>query len=413
MPRVFLVVMDSVGIGGAPDAATFFNGTVPDTGANTVGHIAEACAAGAGDENGLRSGPLKLPNLVKLGLGEAIKLATGEGHVSLDSDEIVARYAAASEVSKGKDTPSGHWEIAGVPVPFEWGYFPKAQPAFPHELMQAFIAEARLPGTLCNAHGSGTVVIDEFGLEHIATGKPIVYTSADSVFQIAAHEETFGLERLYEICGVARRLIDPLNIGRVIARPFLGDSRETFKRTSNRKDFAIPPPEPTILNRVQRANNRVIALGKLGDIFAMNGIDEVRKVAGIEPLFEVLLETVTGPAKAQDGDLVFANFVDFDSEFGHRRNVPGYADALERFDALIPSLIEKLGDGDLLILTADHGNDPTWVGTDHTRERVPVLMYANGLAPGSAGVCKTFADIGETAASWLGLPLGRHGTSIL
>ena len=413
MARVFLVVLDSVGIGGAPDADLYFNGDVPDTGANTVGHIARACAMGQGDAAGLRQGPLRVPNLAALGLGEAVKLATGKAHPDLAAPAITGRFAAATEVSKGKDTPSGHWEIAGVPVPFEWGYFPDTDPAFPPDLMAAFIHEAGLPGTLCNRHGSGTVVIAEHGREHIATGQPIVYTSADSVFQIAAHEQHFGLERLYEVCKVARRLVDSLTIGRVIARPFVGETPETFRRTANRKDYAVPPPEPTVLDRVQDAGNRVIALGKLGDIFAMHGITEVRKAPGIEGLFEVLMGTVEGPEAAQPGDLVFANFVDFDSEFGHRRNVPGYADALERFDALMPRLLAAMVEGDLLILTADHGNDPTWVGTDHTRERVPVLMAAPGLAPGSAGVRPTFADIGETAARWLGLPPGPHGTSIL
>ncbi|MBV6657469.1 MAG: phosphopentomutase [Devosiaceae bacterium] len=413
MARVFLVVLDSVGIGGAPDAAQFFNGEVPDTGANTVGHIAQHCADGKGDTPGLRAGPLKLPNLCALGLGAAVELASGFTHQDLPRDTVTGRFAAASEVSNGKDTPSGHWEIAGVPVPFDWGYFPDSDPAFPPELMDAFIREANLPGTLCNTHGSGTVVIADHGIEHIATKKPIVYTSADSVFQIAAHETHFGLERLYEICHVARKLVDPLNIGRIIARPFVGETVETFQRTSNRKDFAIPPPEPTVLNRVQEAGNRVIALGKLGDIFAMHGIDEVRKVPGIEALFDVLMGTVAGPQAAEGGDLVFANFVEFDSEFGHRRNVPGYADALERFDALLPRFLGAMEEGDLLILTADHGNDPSWVGTDHTRERVPVLMTAKGLAPGSAGVRSSFADIGETAAHWLGLPAGRHGASIL
>ena len=413
MARVFLIVLDSVGVGGAPDAHRYFNDEHPDTGANTVGHIAELCAAGGGDKAGLRSGPLRLPNLARLGLGKAVELASGVLPADLDTDIVAGRYTAATEVSKGKDTPSGHWEIAGTPVPFEWGYFPDAKPTFPDDLMRAFVEQADLPGTLCNEHGSGTVVIAEHGMDHIRSGKPIVYTSADSVFQIAAHETHFGLERLYEICKVARKLVDPLTIGRVIARPFVGESVETFKRTSNRKDYAIPPPEPTVLNRVQDAGNRVIALGKLGDIFAMHGISEVRKGPGIEGLFDVLMGTLEGEKAARDGDLVFANFVEFDSEFGHRRNVPGYADALERFDRLLPRFTDAMQDGDLLILTADHGNDPSWVGTDHTRERVPVLMFAKGLEPGPEDIRSTFADIGETVAKWLGLPKGQHGQSIL
>lgn len=413
MTRVFLVVLDSVGVGGAPDAASYTNGDVPDTGANTLGHIAEHCAAGKADKEGLRSGPLHIPNLVRLGIGRATQLASGLLPPNLENDDITACYTAATEVSKGKDTPSGHWEIAGVPVPFEWGYFPNIKPAFPPELMEAFVRQAKLPGTLCNEHGSGTTVIAEHGMEHISSGMPITYTSADSVFQIAAHEKHFGLDRLYEICEIARKLVDPLTIGRVIARPFVGESVETFKRTSNRRDYAIPPPEPTVLNRVQDAGHKVIALGKLGDIFAMHGIDEVRKAPGIEALFDILMTTVEGKKAAGNGDLVFANFVDFDSEFGHRRNVPGYADALERFDKLLPRFTDAMQSGDLLILTADHGNDPSWVGTDHTRERVPVLMLAESLKAGPVAIRETFADIGETVARWLGLPEGQHGTSIL
>jgi phosphopentomutase len=413
MARAFLVVLDSVGVGGAPDAARYTNGGVPDTGANTLVHIAEHCAAGKADEAGMRSGPLAIPNLACLGMGKAAQLASGSMPPGVECDEVMGRYTAATEVSKGKDTPSGHWEIAGVPVPFEWGYFPDTKPAFPPDLMEAFIREANLPGTLCNEHGSGTVVIAKHGMEHIASGMPITYTSADSVFQIAAHETHFGLDRLYEVCEIARKLVDPLTIGRVIARPFVGESVETFKRTSNRRDYAIPPPETTVLNRVQDAGHKVIALGKLGDIFAMHGINEVRKTPGIEGLFDVLMGTLVGEKAAQDGDLVFANFVEFDSEFGHRRNVAGYADALERFDRLLPRFTEAMQPGDLLILTADHGNDPTWVGTDHTRERVPVLMLGQGLEPGPVAVRNSFADIGETVATWLGLPEGQHGKSIL
>jgi phosphopentomutase len=410
MARAFLIVLDSVGIGGAPDAADYFNHATPDSGADTLGHIAQRCSDGRANRDGLRSGPLSLPNLAALGLGKAAQLASGRLPANLDTDVINGRYAAATEVSRGKDTPSGHWEIAGVPVPFEWGYFPDADTAFPPDLMQAFMTQARLPGTLCNRHGSGTSVISAHGMEHIASGKPIVYTSADSVFQIAAHEEHFGLDRLYEVCAIARRLVDPLVIGRVIARPFLGEDPGSFKRTANRKDYAIPPPEPTLLDRVQAAGGRVIALGKLGDIFAMQGVSEVRKGPGIDGLFDVLMGTLED---ARDGDLVFANFVDFDSEFGHRRDVAGYADALERFDALLPRFTQAMRASDLLVLTADHGNDPTWVGTDHTRERVPVLMLASTLTPGSDGIRSTFADIGETVAKWLSLPAGQHGRSIL
>src|SRR5579883_1378666 len=234
MPRAFVLVLDSVGVGAAPDAARY-----GDEGADTVGHIAEVCARGAADRDGLRGGPLRLPNLVRLGLGEACRLATGRIPPGLDvGAPDLGRYGCAQEISKGKDTPSGHWELAGVPVPFDWGYFPRTRPCFPPTLISDLCERAALPGILGNCHASGTRIIAELGDEHISTGRPICYTSADSVFQIAAHEEIFGLERLYRVCEIARGLMDPLNIGRVIARPFIG-SPPNFQRTANRRDYAV------------------------------------------------------------------------------------------------------------------------------------------------------------------------------
>jgi phosphopentomutase len=265
-----------------------------------------------------------------------------------------------------------------------------------------------VPGILGNCHAPGTEIIERFGEEHVRTGKPICYTSVDSVLQIAAHEVHFGLERLYEFCKVVRRLVDPLKIGRVIARPFIGETAATFERTHNRADYAIPPPEPTLLDRLTVVGRRVIAVGKIGDIFAHRGISEVRKAAGNMAMFDKALGAIDD---AGDGDLVFANFVDFDTEFGHRRDVAGYAAALEAFDRRLPEAVARLKQGDLLILTADHGNDPTWRGTDHTRERIPVIGTGPGLAGGDIGLRMTFADIGETVAEHLGLTLGAHGTS--
>ncbi|MCB1508481.1 MAG: phosphopentomutase, partial [Hyphomicrobiaceae bacterium] len=351
--RAFLVVLDSAGIGGAPDAAAF-----GDEGANTLGHIAMAALEGQADMPGLRSGPLHVPVMASLGLGRALAFASGlrvPGLIEAAPREN-AFYGAATEVSIGKDTPSGHWEIAGVPVPFAWGYFPHTVPAFPEALLAAIREQGGIEGSLANRHASGTEVIEDFGEEHIATGHPIFYTSVDSVLQIAAHEELFGLERLYDLCQVVRRLVDPLMIGRVIARPFVGTHRGGFKRTPNRKDFAIPPPEPTLLDRTVAGGGRSIALGKLSDIFAGHGVSTVRKAPGNMALFDVLLKTQDD---AQSGDLVFANFVDFDSEFGHRRDVAGYAEALEAFDARLAEFLPRMREGDLLILTADHGNDPT------------------------------------------------------
>jgi phosphopentomutase len=402
MARAFIFVLDSFGIGGAPDAADF-----GDLGADTFGHIAAACAAGRGDRDGLRRGPLDVPNMMTLGLGRAAALASNADAVASDHT-IAGFFGAAEEVSNGKDTPSGHWEIAAVPVPFEWGYFPHSVPTFPTDLTEAIVREARLPGILGDCHASGTEVIARLGEEHIRTGKPICYTSADSVFQIAAHETHFGLERLYDLCRTVRRLVDPLNIGRVIARPFAGETPETFQRTANRRDFAVPPPEPTLLDRLVERGSKVIGIGKIGDIFAHQGVSEVRKAAGNMALFDATLGAMDD---AGEGDLVFANFIDFDMLYGHRRDIPGYAAALEAFDRRLPEALATLRPGDLLLLTADHGCDPSWRGSDHTRERVPILGTGPGLKAVAVGLRRSFADIGETVAEHLGLAAGRHGTS--
>jgi phosphopentomutase len=405
MARGFLIVLDSVGIGGAPDAAEF-----GDTGANTLAHIATACANGMGDRVGLRDGALKLPNLERLGLGFAAEKASGIRLDGFDHEgQIDAAWACAAEVSSGKDTPSGHWEIAGVPVLFEWGKFPEVVPTFPAELTKAMITRADLPGVLANKHASGTEVIAEYGNEHILSGKPIVYTSADSVVQIAAHEEHFGLERLYKLCLITRKLVDPMNIGRVIARPFVGQTAQSFERTGNRRDYSVPPPEHTLLDRIEDDERAVFAVGKIADIFAHRGVTDIRKANGNEAMFDATLQAMDDAA---DGDFVFSNFVDFDQLYGHRRDVPGYAACLEHFDSRLPELTGKLRNGDMLVLTADHGNDPTWPGTDHTREQVPVLIVGPGLPRGFHGARDTFCDIGETIAQHLGLPRGKHGISM-
>lgn len=406
MARAILCVLDSFGIGGAPDAAAF-----GDEGANTLGHIAAACARGEADRDGLRAGALRLPNLARLGLGHAAALACGAPPPGLDMPATPeGLWGTASETSRGKDTPSGHWEIAGVPVAFEWGYFPLAVPTFPPELTQAIIAETGVPGILGDCHASGTTIIAELGEEHMRTGKPICYTSADSVFQIAAHETAFGLDRLYGLCETVRRLVEPYRIGRVIARPFVGDSAATFERTANRRDYSVPPPEPTLLDRVTAAGGRTLTVGKIADIFAHQGIGEVLKAAGNDALFDRTLEAME---RAGAGDLVFTNFIDFDSLYGHRRDVAGYAAALEAFDRRLPELVARLAPDDLLILTADHGCDPTWRGTDHTRERVPVVGLAPGRGAVPIGIRDSFADIGETVARHLGLAAGRNGTAFL
>ncbi|MBB4066467.1 phosphopentomutase [Gellertiella hungarica] len=406
MARAFLFVMDSFGIGGAPDAANY-----GDLGANTLGHIAEFCASGAGDRADLREGPLKLPNMSALGLLEAARLATGSYPPGMPKPErVFGLHGAASETSRGKDTPSGHWEIAGTPVDFDWGYFPREGDAFSPELVAAICEEARLPGILGNCHASGTDIIARLGEEHIRTGKPICYTSSDSVFQIAAHETHFGLERLIELCQIVRRLLDPLNIGRVIARPFVGETPATFERTGNRRDFSVTPPEATLLDRVIASGHQVHAVGKVGDIFAHKGVSRVIKASGNAAIMEASLKAME---EAAQGDLVFSNFVDFDMNFGHRRDVPGYAAALESFDRRLPEVHRRMRPGDICLLTADHGCDPTWRGSDHTRERVPIMAFGPGIRARLIGVRSSFADIAETMAQHLGLPAGPHGRSFL
>ena len=404
--RALIIVLDSVGIGGAPDAAAY-----GDTGSDTLGHIAEACAAGHGDRLGLRSGQLSLPNMTALGIGLACEASTGRVPPGLEHPgPVIGCWGVGRETSRGKDTPSGHWEIAGVPVDFDWGYFPDTRPAFPPELVEALLREARLPGILGDRHASGITIVDELGAEHVRTGKPICYTSADSVFQIAAHEEAFGLERLYDVCRIARRLCDPYRIGRVIARPFTGDERAGFVRTANRRDYATPPPSDTILDCLAGAGREVISIGKIGDIFAHRGTGREVKGAGNDAWLTAALE---GFRDLGEGGLVFANLVDFDTEYGHRRDVPGYAAALERFDARIPEVRAALAPGDLCIITADHGNDPTFRGTDHTREQVPILAFGQDIAPGSVGVRPSLADIGASIAAHLGIVWKGAGRSFL
>jgi len=403
MSRAFLVVMDSVGIGGATDADQFFNGNMPDTGANTLAHIAQACAAGRAEEG--RSGPLCLPNLDALGLGAATRFASNAETQGVNADPV-GFWAVAEEHSKGKDTPSGHWELAGLPVPWDWSYFPEQRPSFPEELVNEITRVGSIEGILGNCHASGTQIINELGELHMQTGFPICYTSADSVFQVAAHEHSFGLARLLEFCDAIAPILHAQKVGRVIARPFVGDAKGGFTRTTNRKDFAITPPSPILTNWVQDAGRRVYGVGKIGDIFSMQGIDEVRKAADAQ-LMQYLSDLVD---TAEDGSLTFANFVEFDSLYGHRRDISGYARALEWFDAELGRLIPKLRPDDLLLLTADHGNDPSWVGTDHTRERVPVLCH--GLGQGQAGLVN-FADVGATVAAHLDVTGQGPGRSFL
>ncbi|MFO6422511.1 phosphopentomutase [Motilimonas sp. KMU-193] len=406
MKRAIILVADSFGIGASADAEKF-----GDQGSDTYGHIAKQCAAGLCD-NSERSGALSLPNLEQLGLGLAAKESTGKLPAGCsDSPNIIGAYGYAAELSTGKDTPSGHWEIAGVPVLFDWGYFEQKQNSFPIELLDKIVKRANLPGYLANCHASGTQVLDDFGEEHMQTGKPIFYTSADSVFQIACHEETFGLERLLELCLIVREELEPYNIGRVIARPFIGEGKGQFARTGNRRDYSLEPPAPTVLDKlVNEGKGEVISVGKIADIYAHCGITKKTKATGIGPLLDATLAEM---ATAPENSIVFTNLVDFDSAYGHRRDVAGYAQALEYFDSRLPEIINAMQADDILIITADHGCDPTWQGTDHTREHIPVLIYGEKVKPGFLGKSDTFADIGQTLASYFGLSAMDYGVNKL
>jgi len=400
MNRAIIIILDSLGLGASADAHKY-----GDQNADTFGHIAEACEAGLAN-NSHRHGPLKIPNLLRWGLGAAavgsrkhkLPLAT---HLN-----VQGAYGHAVEVSSGKDTPSGHWEICGLPVPFNWGTFPQQEDCFPTQLMQDLLAQGQIQGTLANKHGSGTDILAEYGEQHLRTGFPICYTSADSVFQIAAHEDRFGLKRLHALCAALAPRLHQMHVGRVIARPFTGSVETGFQRTGNRRDYGIAPPTPTLMDWVQAAGGQVHAIGKIGDIFSMSGIDTLHTGTD-QALMRHLFQAVES---AEDGSLTFANFVEFDSLYGHRRDVSGYALALEWFDTQLGSLLPRLRGDDFLLITADHGNDPTWHGTDHTRERVPVLGVGR---PAAAIGLVNFEDVAASIAAHLGVASQGGGKSFL
>ncbi|UDG80594.1 Phosphopentomutase [Candidatus Hartigia pinicola] len=407
MKRIFIIVLDSLGIGGASDAYKF-----DDEGSNTLGHIAEVC--GRSEANKGRKGPLKLPNLMNLGLGKAAEESCGKCLVNFDyKTKIIGAYAYASELSSGKDTLSGHWEMVGVPVLFNWDYFINDTNSFPKDLLDIILKRAKLPGYLGNCHSSGVVILDQLGEEHIKTGKPILYTSADSVFQIACHEEKYGLDKLYAVCKITREELSKsnYNIARVIARPFIGDQVGRFKRTGNRHDFSVKPTEITILQKlVEEKQGEVVSIGKITDIYADVGITKKIKATGINALCDASAKEMK---IAGDKTIVFTNFVDFDSVYGHSRDVSGYAAALELFDRRFPELLSLVKENDLLIITADHGCDPTWKGTDHTREHIPILLYGSKVKPGSLGHRETFSDIGQTIAKYFDLSPMKYGKSMI
>lgn len=399
MTKAVILVLDSFGIGSAPDAAKF-----GDVGANTFASIARAFQA-------QKQRPLQLPNLARLGLVKAATAASnGIAPDVADTTDCVGAYGYARELSSGKDTPSGHWEIAGVPVLFDWGYFHEKTNSFPPELIDELCQRTGVPGILGNCHASGTDILVKLGDEHIKTGMPICYTSADSVFQVAAHEEHFGLEKLLSFCETARELLDNYNIGRVIARPFLGTTAENYARTGNRRDYSVLPPAPTVLDKLTAAGGKVISIGKIADIYAHQGISESLKATGLTALVD---KTLAQMAQQADNSLIFTNLVDFDQNFGHRRDPIGYGEALEYFDSRLPELMAACGEDTLMLLTADHGCDPTWPGTEHTREYVPVLLYKAGLKGVDLGERMSFADMGQTLADYYGLDAMAYGESFL
>ncbi len=380
--RVFLLVLDSLGIGEMPDAKDF-----GDAGSHTIAHIAKAV-------NGL-----KAPNLQKMGLGN---ISSIQG-IPAEADPR-ASFGKCAELAKGKDTTTGHWEMAGIRVTKP---FPTYYEGFPQSFVDEFVKRAKVPGYLGNLAASGTEIIQQLGDEHIRTGKPIVYTSADSVFQIACHEETFGLQRLYEICEVARTLCDELGVARVIARPFVGGNGK-YTRTKNRKDYSVALPEETMMHKLQRlAGVETISIGKVASIYSEEGFHQKIKATDNPSIFAATVKE----AERKFRGLVFANLVDFDMLYGHRRDPKGYAKEIEWFDSVLPQLLQALGPEDLLLLTADHGNDPTFPGSDHTREYVPLIAYRPSAKGKNLGTRSTFADIGATILEALQceekLPIGK------
>ena len=378
------MVLDSAGIGEMPDAADW-----GDAGADTFGNI-------------LKSRKVDLPNLQRLGLGSIRPL---EG-VPAAKDPI-GSYGKCALKSNGKDTTTGHWEMAGIVLEKAFPTFPKG---FPEKVINEFVWRTGVPGVLGNEPASGTEIIKVFGEEHIRTGKPIVYTSADSVFQIAAHEQVIPVVRLYEICEIARKMLDgEFKVGRVIARPFLGDSSADFKRTENRHDYAVSPPPQNLLPLVNDAGLDVVCIGKIASIYDSVGVTEDLEAKNNDQTVEQTINAL----KADTKGLIFSNMVDFDMLYGHRRDTEGYAKALERFDSQLPSIFDAMRDDDLLILTADHGNDPTFRGTDHTREYVPLLVFGKTAKHGvDLGTRESLSDIGQTIADNFSLELS-DGTSFL
>lgn len=385
MNNFIVIILDGVGVGELPDADLY-----GDKGSNTLANISKALKG------------IQLPNLQKLGLGNIIPI---EGIHPVPKP--LASFGKMLEVSKGKDSTTGHWEIAGLKIEFDFDYFPNG---FPDEIIRKFIELTGVKGVLGNKPASGTEIINELGDEHIRTGFPIVYTSADSVFQIAAHEEFFGLENLYRICEITRNqiLIPPLVVGRVIARPFIG-SNGNYTRTTNRKDYSLDPPSKTVLDYLQMHGINTIAIGKINDLFNHRGINVSEHTKTNSDGMKALLEY----ASIVSSSFIFVNLVDFDVYFGHRNDPQGFYNALKEFDNFIPTLLNVMEDNDRLIITSDHGNDPTTPSTDHSREYVPLLYFGKNKKVNDLGIRKTFSDVGKTVAEYFQIPNELSGESFL
>ena len=398
MANIIFVVIDSFGIGHAPDAERF-----GDVGANTFASLSNAYFKEKGKK-------INLPNLSSMGLVKACNEASGVEFPYTGNSPHKGAYGYAAELSTGKDTPSGHWEMAGVPVLFDWTYFEDKQNSFSEDLKNKIYESTQIKGMLGNCHASGTEIIARLGEEHIKTGLPICYTSADSVFQVAAHEEHFGLDNLYKYCETVREQFGDLNIGRVIARPFVGETPADSQRTGNRRDYSVLPPSATVLEKIANNGGEVISVGKISDIFAHQGITQKYKATGTNALLDTTIKKIK---EAKDNTLIFTNLVNFDQDFGHRRDPIGYAEELELLDSRIPELTAAMEEGDLLIMTADHGCDPTWVGNDHTREYVPVIAYHHNIESVNLGERTTFADMGQTIAEFFNVEKMNYGKSFL
>ncbi len=396
MARAIIFVIDSFGIGHAPDAEKF-----GDVNANTFANLSQEFF----DQ---KNTAINIPNFASLGLVKACEQASGRNFPYIGGEPTKGAYAYAAEISTGKDTPSGHWEMMGVPVLFDWTYFDARENSFPASLIETINTETGYNGMLGNCHASGTTIIAALGEEHIKTNLPICYTSADSVFQVAAHEEHFGLDNLYAYCEKVRTVLDEHNIGRVIARPFVGEDSASFVRTGNRRDYSVLPPSKTVLDKHTENGGEVHSVGKIADIFAHQGISTNTKATGIPALVDATIDHIN---TAKDNSLIFTNLVNFDQDFGHRRDPVGYAEALEYLDKRLPDIFNQLNDDDVVFFIADHGCDPTWPGNDHTREYVPIIAYHNNIESVNLGERTTFADLGQTVAELFNLEAMEYGTS--